>query len=184
MGAEGDNVYSFVDLINGSPTHYIRSDATPDDIAFFLYTGGTTGTPKGAMLSHGNLVGNAVQMCSWVWDASPQNKEVFLGVIPFFHSYGLTVVMNFAIAVAGAMVLLPRFVMKDALRAGQKYHLRWDRLQTAPPSGSGPGLTWQPPGALAMYGVGPFFTSTVAVSGATRLVPAWHPGSTTPLSAR
>lgn len=121
VGVQGDYVYSFVELINNSPTGYTRSDATPGDTALFLYTGGTTGTPKGAMLSHRNLVANAVQMRSWVWDASPDNKEVFLGVIPFFHSYGLTVVMNFAIAVAGAMVLVPRFVMKDVLRAIDRF---------------------------------------------------------------
>jgi long-chain acyl-CoA synthetase len=69
------------------------------------------------MLSHRNLVANALQMSAWVWDARSERKDVFLGVIPFFHSYGLTVVMNLAISVAGAIVLLPRFTMKDALRA-------------------------------------------------------------------
>jgi long-chain acyl-CoA synthetase len=114
---QGEGVYSFVDLIKSSPSKYERSNATPEATALFLYTGGTTGIPKGAMLSHRNLVANTVQMSSWVWDARPGNHEVFLGVIPFFHSYGLTVVMNFAIAVGAAMVLLPRFVMKDVLRA-------------------------------------------------------------------
>ncbi|MFL5734666.1 MAG: long-chain-fatty-acid--CoA ligase [Chloroflexia bacterium] len=113
----GDNVYSFSALIQNSRPHYTRSTATPDDTALLLYTGGTTGVPKGAMLTHRNLVANTNQMKSWVWDATPENREVFLGVIPFFHSYGLTVVMNFAIAVAGAIVLVPRFVMKDVLRA-------------------------------------------------------------------
>jgi long-chain acyl-CoA synthetase len=50
----------------------------------------TTGTPRAAVLSHRNLVANALQMQAWVWDARPERKEVFLGVIPFFHSYGLT----------------------------------------------------------------------------------------------
>jgi long-chain acyl-CoA synthetase len=114
---QGENVHSFVDLIRSNSPEYVRPEVAPDDTALFLYTGGTTGTPKGAMLSHRNLVANTIQMRSWVWDARPEKREVFLGVIPFFHSYGLTVVMNFAIAVAGAMVLLPRFVMKDVLRA-------------------------------------------------------------------
>jgi long-chain acyl-CoA synthetase len=114
---KGDNIFSFADLVERSPATFRRSTATPGDTALLLYTGGTTGIPKGAMLSHRNLVANTIQMKSWVWDANPENKEVFLGVIPFFHSYGLTVVMNFAISVAGAIVLLPRFVMKDVLRA-------------------------------------------------------------------
>jgi long-chain acyl-CoA synthetase len=66
---QGEGVYSFVDLIKSNPPEYERSDATPDDMALFLYTGGTTGTPKGAMLSHRNVVANTVQMSSWVWDA-------------------------------------------------------------------------------------------------------------------
>ncbi len=115
--AEGDSALLFADLLKNSTSEYTRSTAGPDDTALLLYTGGTTGTPKGAMLSHRNLVANALQMSAWVWDARPERKDVFLGVIPFFHSYGMTVVMNLAIAVAGSIVLLPRFVMKDVLRA-------------------------------------------------------------------
>ncbi len=117
VAVQGDNVHQFLDLIKSSPTEYTRSNAGPDDTALFLYTGGTTGIPKGAMLSHRNLVANTLQMKAWVFGARPLQKEVFLGVIPFFHSYGLTVVMNLSISVGGATVLLPRFVMKDALRA-------------------------------------------------------------------
>jgi long-chain acyl-CoA synthetase len=117
VGLQGEGIYTFLDLIKNNPPQYERSGAGPDDPALLLYTGGTTGTPKAAVLSHRNLVANALQMRAWVWDARPERKEVFLGVIPFFHSYGLTVVMNLAISVAGAMVLLPRFNMKDVLRA-------------------------------------------------------------------
>jgi long-chain acyl-CoA synthetase len=117
VSVTGDNTHMFMDLISNSSNEYARSQARPEDTAMLLYTGGTTGTPKGAMLSHRNLVANALQMNTWVWDARPERKEVFLGVIPFFHSYGLTVVMNLAISVAGAIVLLPRFTMKDVLRA-------------------------------------------------------------------
>jgi long-chain acyl-CoA synthetase len=117
VNVQGENVYSLVQLIRSNRPEYSRSQAKPQDTALLLYTGGTTGIPKAAMLSHGNLVSNALQMNAWVWDARPERKEVFLSVIPFFHSYGMTVVMNLAISVAGAMVLLPRFTMKDTLRA-------------------------------------------------------------------
>jgi long-chain acyl-CoA synthetase len=117
LPVQGDGLYLYSDLIRNSSTEYTRSEATPDDTALFLYTGGTTGTPKGAMLSHRNIVANALQMSAWVWDARQERKEVFLGVIPFFHSYGMTVVMNLAISVAASIVLLPRFNMKDVLRA-------------------------------------------------------------------
>lgn len=115
--AQDDGIYSYADLIKNSTGEYTPSTATPADTALLLYTGGTTGAPMGAMLSHRNLVANALQMSAWVWDARPERKDVFLGVIPFFHSYGMTVVLNLAISVAGAIVLLPRFVMKDVLRA-------------------------------------------------------------------
>src|SRR3954451_13519272 len=101
---EGEGVSLFLDLVKNHGPDYERQDVNPEDTAIFLYTGGTTGTPKAAMLSHRNLVANSMQMSGLVWDARPVRREVFLGVIPFFHSYGLTVVMNFAVAVAGAMV--------------------------------------------------------------------------------
>ncbi|HEX8228319.1 MAG TPA: long-chain fatty acid--CoA ligase [Chloroflexia bacterium] len=115
--AQGEGLYPYADLIRNSPTEYTRPEARPDDTVLLLYTGGTTGTPKGAMLSHRNVVANALQMSAWVWDARQERKDVFLGVIPFFHSYGMTVVMNLAISVAASIVLLPRFAMKDVLRA-------------------------------------------------------------------
>jgi long-chain acyl-CoA synthetase len=113
----GEGIYRFADLVRNSPLEYARSEARPDDPAMLLYTGGTTGTPKGATLSHRNIVTNACQMNAWVWDTRPEKHDVFLGVIPFFHSYGMTMVMNLAIACAGTIVLLPRFTMKDVLRA-------------------------------------------------------------------
>ena len=114
---QGDGLHVFLDLIrNGSP-EFERPAVSPDDPALLLYTGGTTGTPKGAALSHRNLVSNALQMYSWVWDTRPEKHDVYLGVIPFFHSYGMTVVMNMAIVAAASIVLLPRFNTKDVLRA-------------------------------------------------------------------
>jgi long-chain acyl-CoA synthetase len=117
VNVQGDGVLVLGDLIRNTSPEYERPAVSPDDPALLLYTGGTTGTPKGATLTHRNVVGNALQMYSWVWDTRPEKHDIFLGVIPFFHSYGLTVVMNLAIAAAGAIVLLPRFVMKDVLRA-------------------------------------------------------------------
>ena len=114
---QGEGFFGFADLVKNSPPEYTRSQAGSDDPAMLLYTGGTTGTPKGATLTHRNIVTNACQMNAWVWDTRPEKHDVFLGVIPFFHSYGMTMVMNLAIACAGAIVLLPRFVMKDVLRA-------------------------------------------------------------------
>ena len=77
-----------------------------DDLAVLQYTGGTTGVPKAAMLTHRNLSCNAQQIASWFIGAQP-GKEVVLGALPFFHVFGLTVAMNYAILVAAAIVLMP-----------------------------------------------------------------------------
>lgn len=86
-----------------------RASAAPiamDDVAALQYTGGTTGVPKGAMLSHRNLSYNAQQIASWFVEARP-GHEVMLGALPFFHVFGLTVALNYPIAVAAAVLLMP-----------------------------------------------------------------------------
>lgn len=91
----------------GSMPHPV--DIDPErDLAVLQYTGGTTGTPKGAMLTHYNVYANAEQVARW----APQlvrGEESFLGVLPFFHVFAMTVVMNFAIRTASTMIILPRF---------------------------------------------------------------------------
>jgi long-chain acyl-CoA synthetase len=92
-----------------------------DDLALLQYTGGTTGTAKGAMLSHRNLVANAVQVRAWFGDlANPDGPDIVLGVLPLFHIYAMTTIMNFSIRGAGTMVLQPRFVVGDVLKAIQR----------------------------------------------------------------
>jgi len=87
-----------------------------EQVAVFQYTGGTTGLPKAAMLTHFNLVANAHQINAWVYRLK-DGEEVFLCVLPFFHSYGMTVGMNLAIVKASTMVLLPRFDPAEAAKA-------------------------------------------------------------------
>ena len=78
----------------------------PEDTALLQYTGGTTGMPKGAMLTHRNLIANAQQARSWMPDLK-DGQEVTLGAIPFFHVYGMTVAMNLTILIGGEIVLIP-----------------------------------------------------------------------------
>lgn len=78
----------------------------PDDVALLQYTGGTTGVPKGAMLTHRNLVANAQQAVSWMPDLR-EGQEVTLGAIPFFHVYGMTVAMNLSLLIGANIVLIP-----------------------------------------------------------------------------
>ena len=76
------------------------------DVAVLQYTGGTTGTPKGAMLTHRNLRANSMQATAWLPRAK-KGTEVFLSVIPFFHVYGLTTALLAAIELAAVMVIHP-----------------------------------------------------------------------------
>ncbi len=106
-------------LLEKYPAAPARVDVKPDDLALLQYTGGTTGTPKGAMLTHRNLLSNVTSAA--VWDTESRNaQESMLCVLPFFHVYGMTVGMNMAIKQAATMILLPRFQIKDVLETIHK----------------------------------------------------------------
>lgn len=99
----------------------VARDAAPDtvaidphELAVLQYTGGTTGLPKGAMLSHANLTANSAQMLGHLGKA-PEKQERTLGVLPLFHVFALTTVLNYSVETAAEMVLLPRFEMKGFL---------------------------------------------------------------------
>jgi long-chain acyl-CoA synthetase len=90
-----------------------------DDTAVLQYTSGTTGNPKGAILSHYNLRANSLQGEAWV-PGLRRGREVFYGVLPMFHAYGLTLCLTFAMSIGARLVLFPKFDEKlvlDAARA-------------------------------------------------------------------
>ncbi|MEN7536015.1 long-chain-fatty-acid--CoA ligase [Aurantiacibacter flavus] len=91
-----------------------RAEITPDDVAVLQYTGGTTGRPKGAMLTHASLAANSAQMMLHVGNERAVQERT-LGVLPLFHVFGLTCVLNYGIDTASELVLLPRFVMDEVL---------------------------------------------------------------------
>jgi len=97
-----------------------------NDLVALQYTGGTTGTPKAAMLTHYNLVSNAVACVHWLLGKDVANRsaqEVILTAIPLFHIYGMTTAMNAPIYIAGTMVLLPRPDPTEILKAIQNRHV-------------------------------------------------------------
>jgi long-chain acyl-CoA synthetase len=107
-------VTAFSSLIangGGCPPVRIR----PDDLAVLQYTGGTTGPPKGAMLTHQNLSANARQVEAV--DPEPDAPDRILGVLPLFHVFANTCVLNRTVAGGGEMVLLPRFDAGQTLAA-------------------------------------------------------------------
>jgi len=114
------SLYDFKDAVKGPPHHRGATDVlpavSPDDLALLQYTGGTTGTPKGVMLTHRNVIANATQCRAWVPDFK-DGQEIFLGVIPFFHVYGLSTCQHLAIMTASTLVLLPRFQVTEVLAA-------------------------------------------------------------------
>lgn len=87
-----------------------------DDLAVLQYTGGTTGIPKAAMLTHANVSANAIQVASW-YDNAKLDNESFLAALPFFHVFAMTVAMMTALRYGASIIMLPRFDLKDCLRA-------------------------------------------------------------------
>ncbi|WBU37320.1 long-chain-fatty-acid--CoA ligase [Homoserinibacter sp. YIM 151385] len=81
---------------------------TVDDVALIQYTSGTTGSPKGATLTHRNLVANAAQARAWVPEITRGDCTVY-AVLPLFHAYGLTLCLTFAMSMGARLVLFPRF---------------------------------------------------------------------------
>jgi len=111
----GDGVESFTKALNSSPSLPVRVDVDPEkDLALLQYTGGTTGFAKGVMLTHKNLVANAIQ-CKTTLYKMQTGQEVILGAIPLFHVYGMTTVMNLGILLAAQIILVPRFDVKQIL---------------------------------------------------------------------
>ena len=87
----------------------------PDEVAVLQYTGGTTGEPKAAMLSHANLVSNADAMVVFVGGEQPEQDRV-LGALPLFHVFALTTVLTYSIRAGAQMILLPRFELQQLLK--------------------------------------------------------------------
>jgi long-chain acyl-CoA synthetase len=96
-----------------------KVDVDPNEVAVLQYTGGTTGIPKGAMLTHNNLYANAHQCQLWC-QGLEEGQERMLGVLPLFHVFAMTVVMNTGIKIGATMVLLPRFDIKAVLKTIQQ----------------------------------------------------------------
>jgi long-chain acyl-CoA synthetase len=113
------NTYVWRRFIPQNSPEPIETEGAPDDLAVIQYTGGTTSEPKGVMLSHRNLVANALQTRHWMAEAQ-EGKERFLSVLPFSHSYGLTAALNVPVALGATIILKARFEIEDILQTIQK----------------------------------------------------------------
>src|SRR3712207_6671902 len=125
-GAEGHA--SLVDLLSTDvPSAQVDFDPA-NDLVTLPYSSGTTGLPKGVILTHRNLVANVAQCRPLI---RLGEDERIIAVLPFFHIYGLTVLMNQGLAWGGAVVTLPRFDLEDFLRTIQEQRIT--RAFVAPP---------------------------------------------------
>jgi long-chain acyl-CoA synthetase len=116
-------VYEFIDLVDKSspiPNDHVHKPSSMDDTAVIMYTGGTTGVSKGVELTHGNISYNCQQGKAWFPDLK-QGREIVIGALPFFHSFGMTVAMNAAICFGLGLVLIPKPEPKAILDAIHKY---------------------------------------------------------------
>ena len=98
------------------PLDAAHPQPAPQDVALLQYTGGTTGIPKGAVLTHANLRANAAQGRAWM-PGLKDGEETVYAVLPLFHAYGLTLCLTYSMSVGATLVLLPRFDLDQMLEA-------------------------------------------------------------------
>lgn len=114
------NTHLFKEIVKIKPNKLIEYDFDfEEDVALLQYTGGTTGSPKGVMLTHKNLVANSSMCTAWLYKAK-QGEESILGIVPFFHVYGMTIVMILSVMQAYKMIILPKFDALTTLKTIQK----------------------------------------------------------------
>lgn len=115
-----DKIISYDELTDNDATPAFVSIDPEEDIAVLQYTGGTTGVPKGAMLTHANVVANTEQAALWLGDGKP-GEEKMVGVLPFFHVFAMTAVMNLSVRNAMEIIALPRFELDKTLALINKH---------------------------------------------------------------
>ncbi|MGH2376837.1 MAG: long-chain-fatty-acid--CoA ligase [bacterium] len=117
----GPGIVPYLSMLRG-PRLDARPAVDPESPAVLQYTGGTTGVPKAATLTHRNLVCNCIQARTWLTDVK-DGQERILSVVPFFHVFGLTVCMNLSVAIGAAniMILMKLFDVKTVVEAVPKY---------------------------------------------------------------
>ena len=109
------NIVLDADVLANAGTFQKPAIDSLNDVAVLQYTGGTTGTPKGAMLTHANISVNCQQGAAWATNLK-SGQERTLAALPFFHVFAMTAVMNFALQEGAEIVIMPRFVLDDAMK--------------------------------------------------------------------
>ncbi|MGK3710968.1 long-chain-fatty-acid--CoA ligase [Arthrobacter sp. IK3] len=115
----GRRVLEWKELLDNRPLPRRSPHPRAEDLAAIQYTSGTTAAPKGAMLTHANLMANAAQGRAWI-PGIRMGKETVYGVLPMFHAYGLTLSLTFAMSIGAKLVLFPKFDVDMVLKAAKK----------------------------------------------------------------
>ena len=115
----GEALLHYDDLTNNDGNFTPAEIDAENDIAIFQYTGGTTGVPKGAMLTHANLTINCEQIRLWNTEAE-NGKERIMAILPFFHVFAMTCIMNMAIKCGWEITIMPRFDLDMAVKTIKK----------------------------------------------------------------
>jgi len=122
--SDDKETYRFQDVIKISPDMPETVDIKPDDTSTLIYTSGTTGKPKGAQHTHASQVFNSCLLN--IWAKSRKGEDIMLAAMPFFHIYGLAIILNTAIAGGLTTVLIPNpRDMKHVLMAIEKHHITY-----------------------------------------------------------
>lgn len=108
-------------LVGSDPLPATHPKPQTDDLAIIQYTSGTTGSPKGASLTHRNLLANAAQARAWVPSITRGDGCVVYAVLPMFHAYGLTLCLTFAMSMGARLVLFPKFDPEMVLGVTRKH---------------------------------------------------------------
>ena len=122
---EAGGAMPFAELLEGDADPPAVAIDPRHDIAVLPYSSGTTGLPKGVMLTHYNLVANIIQTSSAL---DIRESDTLLGVLPFFHIYGMVVIMNVALYAGATVVTMPRFDLEQCLEVLQKYKVTFAPL--------------------------------------------------------
>lgn len=118
---QSEETHVWQQMLENTSPDFQKIEVNPmEDLALLQYTGGTTGFPKGVMLTHYNLVANVQMSKAWMYKMN-DGEQTVLGVLPFFHVYGMTTVMNIAIMQGSKMVLMPNFDPGKTLQAIDKH---------------------------------------------------------------
>ena len=140
--ARKPNIHLFKEFLLRGQSDSSKTDkapGSPEEVAFILYTSGTSGLPKGVLLTHKNLVANIMQASAWIGELE-KGKEIFLSIPPFHQAYGMTMGMNLPIFSAAMSIHLPQFEIIQVLSTFKKHRPSFfpaqptmiERLSTTP----------------------------------------------------